>query len=73
MSIYYNVAAERKSAVRERQNDWEFAVEELPVEPTDPVGPKTGDDTPVALYAAICAVCAGAVVFLIATRKKKEQ
>lgn len=38
-----------------------------------PVGPKTGDDTPVALYAAICAVCAGAVVFLIATRKKKEQ
>lgn len=53
--------------------DWEFAVEELPIEPTDPVGPKTGDDTPVALYAAICAVCAGAVVFLIATRKKKEQ
>lgn len=53
--------------------DWEFAVEELPVEPTDPVGPKTGDDTPVALYAAICAVCAGAVVFLIATRKKIEQ
>lgn len=53
--------------------DWEFAVEELPVEPTDPVGPKTGDDTPVALYAAICAVCVGAVVFLIATRKKKEQ
>lgn len=53
--------------------DWEFAVEELPVEPTDPVDPKTGDDTPVALYAAICAVCAGAVVFLIATRKKKEQ
>ena len=53
--------------------DWEFAVEELPVEPTDPAGPKTGDDTPVALYAAICAVCAGAVVFLFATRKKKEQ
>ena len=53
--------------------DWEFAVEELPVEPTDPVAPKTGDDTPVALYAAICAVCAGAVVFLFATRKKKEQ
>ena len=53
--------------------DWEFAVEELPVEPTDPVGPKTGDDTPVALYAAICAVCACAVVFLFATRKKKEQ
>ncbi len=53
--------------------DWEFAVEELPVEPTDPIGPKTGDDTPVALYAAICAVCAGAVVFLFATRKKKEQ
>ena len=53
--------------------DWEFAVEELAVEPDDPVGPKTGDETPVALYAAICAVCAGALVFLFATRKKKEQ
>ena len=53
--------------------DWEFAVEELPVEPTDPVGPKTGDDTPVALYAATRAVCAGAAVFLFATRKQTEQ
>lgn len=53
--------------------DWEFAVEELAVEPDDPVGPKTGDETPVAMYAAICAVCAGALVFLFATRKKKEQ
>lgn len=75
LDVGLNVPAEMGNDFAEQVGslDWEFAVEELPVEPTDPVGPKTGDDTPVALYAAICAVCAGAVVFLIATRKKKEQ
>lgn len=75
LDVTLNVPAEMGNDYAEQVGslDWEFAVEELPVEPTDPVGPKTGDDTPVALYAAICAVCAGAVVFLIATRKKKEQ
>lgn len=75
LDVGLNVPAEMGNDYAEKIGslDWEFAVEELPVEPTDPVGPKTGDDTPVALYAGICAVCAGAVVFLIATRKKKEQ
>lgn len=75
LNVTLNVPVEMGNDFAEQVGslDWEFAVEELPVEPTDPVGPKTGDDTPVALYAAICAVCAGAVVFLIATRKKKEQ
>lgn len=75
LDVGLNVPAEMGNDYAEKIGslDWEFAVEELPVEPTDPVGPKTGDDTPVALYAGICAVCVGAVVFLIATRKKKEQ
>ena len=75
LDVGLNVPAEMGNDYAEKIGslDWEFAVEELPVEPTDPAGPKTGDDTPVALYAGICAVCAGAVVFLIATRKKKEQ
>ena len=53
--------------------DWEFAVEELPVEPDDPKPPKTGDEAPIVLYMAICAACAAAVTVLFATRKKKEQ
>ena len=75
LDVGLNVPAEMGNDYAEKIGslDWEFAVEELPVEPTDPAGPKTGDDTPVALYAGICAVCVGAVVLLIATRKKKEQ
>ena len=75
LDVGLNVPAEMGNDYAEKIGslDWEFAVEELPVEPTDPAGPKPGDDTPVALYAGICAVCVGAVVLLIATRKKKEQ
>lgn len=75
LDVELNVPVEMGNEYAEQVGllDWEFAVEELPVEPDDPKPPKTGDDTPIALYAAICAVCAAAVVFLFATRKKKEQ
>lgn len=53
--------------------DWEFMVEEYPIEPTDPPIPPTGDTTPVALYAAIAIVSAAAVVVLILLLRKKEK
>lgn len=49
--------------------DWEFAVEEFPVEPDDP---QTGDETPVGLYIAVCAVSIVVMAALILTRRKKE-
>lgn len=50
--------------------DWEFMVEEFPVDDTNP---KTGDDTPIALYVTVCAVSAAAIIVLLLTRRKKEE
>lgn len=55
--------------------DWEFQVEELPIEPTDPETPQTGDTSNIYLYAALMAVSLAAVIILlvIAKRKKKQE
>ena len=54
--------------------DWEFKVEELPVEPTDPEPPKTGDSTNLALYFGLLVfslVALGALL-LASQRKSRE-
>lgn len=53
--------------------DWEFAVEELPVEPSDPEPPKTGDDSQVLLWAVLAAGSLAVLVILLLGRKKKEK
>ncbi|MBR5570968.1 MAG: sortase B protein-sorting domain-containing protein [Oscillospiraceae bacterium] len=56
--------------------DWEFMVEEYPIEPEDPQPPKTGDETPIGLYMGIMAVSAvmlGILVLMMVMRKKKEE
>lgn len=50
--------------------DWEFMVEEFPIDDTNP---KTGDETPIALYVTVCAVSAAAIIVLLLTRRKKEE
>ena len=53
--------------------DWEFKIEELPIEPTDPEPPKTGDDAPIFLWAGLMAVSFGALLLLILMKKRKER
>ena len=53
--------------------DWELAVEELPVEPSDPEPPKTGDTSHVYLYASVMAVSFTALVFLLVYKRKKSK
>ena len=52
--------------------DWEFMVEELPIDPSDPTPPKTGDI--ILAYAAVMVISLTALVvlFLFFKRKKKK-
>ena len=53
--------------------DWEFMIEELPIEPTDPEPPKTGDDAPIFLWAGLMAVSFGALLLLILMKKREKR
>ena len=54
--------------------DWEFMIEELPIEPTDPQPPKTGDESMIWLWGSLMAVSFIALVILIPLgRRKKEE
>lgn len=53
--------------------DWQFKVEELPVEPTDPQPPDTGDSVPLLVPAIVAAVSLTALVALLLFRQKKEK
>ena len=45
--------------------DWEFKVEQLPVEPGDPKPPYTGDETPLLLYGVLTAASLAVILVLI--------
>lgn len=51
--------------------DWQFKVEELPVEPDDPKPPQTGDTTNAYFYIAIASV-SGLVLFLLLIFKRRK-
>ena len=53
--------------------DWEFAVEELPVEPDDPEPPKTGDEFAAYLWAGLMGISLIAIVVLLLARRKKKE
>ena len=53
--------------------DWEFKVEEIPVDPNDPSIPATGDSAEVFLYGAVMVVSLALLVLLIAGKRKKQE
>ena len=53
--------------------DWEFKIEELPVEPTDPEPPKTGDSSNLFLYSGLMIVSLTALIILIFGKRKKQE
>lgn len=53
--------------------DWQFKVEELPVEPTDPTPPQTGDNSSLPLYIGLMVFSLTGLIVLLWTNKKKAQ
>lgn len=51
--------------------DWQFKVEELPVEPTDPTPPQTGDYFSLPLYIGLMAFSLTGLIVLLLTKKRK--
>lgn len=63
--------------------DWEFMIEEFPIDPDDPTpppvdpddsdSPQTGDDTAIILYAAIMCCSLLTIIVLLIWRKKNKE
>lgn len=53
--------------------DWQFKVEELPVEPTDPTPPQTGENSSLPLYIGLMVFSLTGLIVLLWTNKKKAQ
>ena len=53
--------------------DWEFKVEELPIEPSDPEPPKTGDESNILLYAGMMLFSLLALVILLMGKRRKQE
>lgn len=53
--------------------DWQFKIEELPVEPTDPEPPKTGDTSNIFLYSGLMIFSLAALVVVLLTNKHQKQ
>ena len=53
--------------------DWEFKVEELPVDPSDPKPPQTGDTSDIFLYAGLMVFSLAALIILLIGKRKKQE
>ena len=53
--------------------DWEFKIEEFPIEESDPEPPKTGDNTKVLLWFTVMLVSAAGMIVLLIYRKKEQK
>lgn len=52
--------------------DWEFMIQELPAEDTDPQPPQTGDASPVWLYITVAAGSGALLLLLLFLRPRKK-
>ena len=75
LDVTLNVPVELDNEFRDAIGylDWEFMVEELPVEESDPNPPITGDDNSLVLYSVFAIGALSLIIILLVWRKKDEE
>ncbi len=75
LDVTLNVPIELDDKYQESKGsfDWQFKVEELPIEPDDPKAPQTGDTSNLYLYIALALISGCAIIFLCFTKKRKAE
>lgn len=53
--------------------DWEFMIEEFPVEDSDPKPPQTGDKTDMGIYVAVCGIAIFIIIVLMWERSRNRR
>ena len=53
--------------------DWVFKIEELPVEPSDPKPPQTGDTSNILIYSGLMVFSLAALIILFIGKRKKQE
>ncbi len=53
--------------------DWQFKIEELPIEPDDPKPPQTGDNSNIMIWVIVMFVSGMSLLGILITKKSKEE
>ena len=77
LNVILDVPVELDNGYQQRLGylDWEFMIEEYPIEPTDPEPPKTGDEAPIWAWLALMglSLCAFILLIVLIRRGKKDE
>ena len=71
LDVPANMGNEFKNAVG--LIDWQFKAEELPIEPTDPKAPITGEDSNIEIWLLVCIISLAVIVLSSVLIKKRSK
>ena len=75
LNVTFDVPIELDNEFQEAAGylDWQFKVEELPVEPDDPKPPYTGDTAQLTLYVTLAVICGAGLIYLVIFKRRRKK
>lgn len=75
LNVILDVPVELDNAYQQQIGylDWEFMIEEYEIEPSDPEPPKSGDESPLWLWAGLGGMSLFVILILIFAEKRKKE
>ena len=75
LNVTFDVPIELDNEFQEAAGylDWQFKVEELPVEPDDPKPPYTGDTAQLTLYVTLAVICGVGLIYLVIFKRRRKK